>query len=326
MAYSLRRGESIETAVPAMVRAQTNAALAVLLTADHAERNAVALDARKRCKKVRGLLRLVRGSLGDQYRPADHAYRSVGRALAARREAEANLATLDRLLVASPADLVPADGFRSIREELVRRATAVSENGASDPAATAARLLGELLDDVDSWTFSTDGWPALEGGFRRTYRQGVARLDNVLVQPTPEGFHDLRKRVKYTWYHLRLLKRAAPSVLVPLGDQFHRLAIGLGDAHDLAEFGGGTAHLARRVRGRAHRRSGDRGSSTSDGRWWKTAASVWRSVSMPNRLASIPTGSAGYWRSWQRYGDEQPLRTIRPPRARAGHSPSRTAL
>lgn len=321
MAYSLRRGESIEEAVPAIVRAQTNAALAVLLTAEAGERNAVALDARKRCKKVRGLLRLVREALGEQYRPADQAYRSVAHALAARREAEANLATLDRLVAASPADVLPVDGFHPIREELVRRATVVSRNGASDPAATAARLLGELLDDVDNWSFTTDGWSAVEGGVRRTYRQGIARLGDVLDDPTPEGFHDLRKRVKYTWYHLRLLKRSAPSVLLPLAEQFHRLAIGLGDANDLAElveeilatpgaFGGED------VVDRAIVLIDERRTMVEDG---CLGLAVRLYTESPREL----TDRLGrYWRSWQRYGDEQPLRSIRPPRA--ARSPTRT--
>ena len=322
MAYSLRRGEPIDEAVPAIVRAQSNAALAVLLTADHGERNAVALDARKRCKKVRGLLRLVRMSLGDQYRPADQAYRSVAHALAVRREADANLATLDRLVAVSPADVLPPDGFQPIREELVRRATVVSRNGDSDPVATAARLLGELLDDVDNWTFASDGWAALEGGVRRTYRQGATRLDHVLADPTPEGFHHLRKRVKYTWYHLRLLKRSAPSVLVPLAEQFHRLAIGLGDAHDLAELVelilttpdafGGEAVVDRAVELLDERRT-----MVEDG---CLGLAVRLYADSPRELSDR---LGRYWRSWQRYGDEQPLRSIRPPRA--ARTPTRTS-
>ncbi len=314
MAYSLRRGEPIDEAVPAIVRDQTNAAVAVLLTADHSERNAVALDARKRCKKVRGLLRLVRGSLGHQYRPADQAYRAVAHALAARREVEANVATLDRLVAASPAELLPADRFCPVRAGLVRRTGRVAENGAGDPTATAARLLGELLDEVGHWSFSTGGWAALESGFERTYRQGVTRLDDVLADPTPEGFHDLRKRVKYTWYHLRLLRRSAPSMLVPLAEQFHRLAIGLGDAHDLVElaevlltdpeaFGGED------VVDRAVLLIDERRSMVEDG---CLGLAVRLYAESPGEL----TERLGrYWRSWQRYGDEQPLRSIRPPRA-----------
>ena len=52
--------------------------------------------------------------------------------------------------------------------------------------------------------------------------------------PAPDNFHELRKRAKYSWYHVRLLEPSAPSILGPLGKQFKHLADGLGDAHDLA--------------------------------------------------------------------------------------------
>jgi hypothetical protein len=45
--------------------------------------------------------------------------------------------------------------------------------------------------------------------------------------------HEWRKRAKDAWYHVRLLRDAAPSILRPLGDRFHDLSDALGDAHDL---------------------------------------------------------------------------------------------
>ena len=348
MAYSLLRGEAIDEAATRIIRDQTNAALAALLTSDTSERPAVALEARKRCKKVRGLLRLVREPLGDQFRATDQAYRSVAHALASRREADANLATFDRLIAASPNEAIPSDRFCLIRDELVRRAATTcalptptptptptsnprhhldsnetSEPEPGDPAATAARLLSERLDDLGTWRFAVDSWPALNGGLRRTYRRGTRALDDVMTEPSTEGYHELRKRAKYSWYHLRLLRRSAPSVLVPLAEQFHRLTIGLGDAHDLAvlaedilaspsEFGG-EAHADHVLMVMDERRT-----LLEDG-----------CLGLAVRLYAEPpdelTDRLGrYWQSWQRYGDEQPLRSIRP--RRAARSSSRIGL
>ena len=355
MAYSLRRGEAIDEAAARIVRDQTMAALAALLTADHSERRAVALEARKRCKKVRGVLRLVRGPLGDEYKPTDQAYRSVARALAGPRESEAHLVAFDRLRAATPSDALPADRIGSIRDELVRRAAsacqppvpvpvavapaqpATAQRGPAestdtaggppsraevdtptdgDPAATAARLLGQRLEAVDNWTFAVDGWAAVEGGVARTYRRGTRELTRVLDDRSIDGFHDLRKEAKYTWYHLRLLRPAAPSVLVPLAKQYHRLTIGLGDAHDLAELGAliltsPEAFGGESVADQALMVINERRAMVEDG-CLGLAVRLYAEET-PDLTARL----GGYWRLWQRYGDEQPLRPLRPNGARS---------
>ncbi|MGI9614005.1 MAG: CHAD domain-containing protein [Acidimicrobiales bacterium] len=345
MAYSLRRGEPIDEAATRIIRDQTNAALAVLLTAQTSERSTVALEARKRCKKVRGVLRLVREPLGDQYRVTDQAYRAVAHALAARREAEANLATFDRLLAASPREAIPPDRFCLIREELARRAAAtcepamgtastsassvrhqpggdeIGEHEAGDPAATAARLLSERLEDLVTWSFAVDGWSALNDGVHRTYRRGITSLDQVIADPSPDGYHELRKRAKYTWYHLRLLRRSARSVLVPFAEQFHRLTIGLGDVNDLAELAENILASPDAFGGEA---AADHAIMVMDERRTLLEDGC---LGLAVRLYAEPPDELSdrlgrYWRSWQRYGDEQPLRSIRP--RRVARSSSRT--
>lgn len=46
--------------------------------------------------------------------------------------------------------------------------------------------------------------------------------------------HEWRKRVKYGWYHMRLLTDASPAILSPLEERLHDLSDALGGDHDLA--------------------------------------------------------------------------------------------
>jgi CHAD domain-containing protein len=48
-------------------------------------------------------------------------------------------------------------------------------------------------------------------------------------------FHELRKRAKYLWYHMRMLRPAWPVLLSPLAHETHRVTGELGDANDLAD-------------------------------------------------------------------------------------------
>ena len=74
----------------------------------------------------------------------------------------------------------------------------------------------------------------IEDGLLRTYRRGRKALRIAYETPTAENFHEWRKRVKYHWYHLRLLRELWPAPMKPLAAEAKRLADLLGDDHDLA--------------------------------------------------------------------------------------------
>ncbi len=192
-------------------------------------------DCRRRCKKVRGLVRLVKPALGDQYSAADRTYRDAARELSDYRDAQALLITFDQLVARSP-DRLPAGGLAPVRAELAERAKAATRAAAddSDPIDRARNILTKGRAGIDGWTLQHRGWDAAAGGAAKTYGRGVEALGAVQRTPTPNRFHELRKWAKYTWYHLRLLQDAAPSVLEPLSAAFGCLSDTLGDAHDLA--------------------------------------------------------------------------------------------
>lgn len=237
MGYRFERDETVGDAFRRIASTQSDKALDEVgsAAANPADEDAIH-DCRKRCKKIRGLIRLVRPALDQAtYRAANEAFRDAARELSGLRDAQALLATFDSV-VAVPTEPPRLDDFESVRAELVRRAGA--EPDGDDAWASTFERAGDLLraghDLVVDADLHADGWGAVRGGLAQTYRRGRDALEVVYDDPTPDNFHELRKRAKYSWYHLRLLGPSAPAILDPLAKQFERLAEGLGDAHDLA--------------------------------------------------------------------------------------------
>ncbi len=237
MGYRFERDETVGDAFRRIASTQSDKALDEVgsAAANPADEDAIH-DCRKRCKKLRGLIRLVRPALDQAtYRAANEAFRDAARELSGLRDAQALLATFDSV-VAVPSEPPRLDDFESVRAELVRRAGA--EPDGDDAGASTFERAGDLLraghDLVVDADLHADGWGAVRGGLAQTYRRGRDALEVVYDDPTPDNFHELRKRAKYSWYHLRLLGPSAPAILDPLAKQFERLAEGLGDAHDLA--------------------------------------------------------------------------------------------
>ncbi|HKG35769.1 MAG TPA: CHAD domain-containing protein [Solirubrobacterales bacterium] len=65
-------------------------------------------------------------------------------------------------------------------------------------------------------------------------RAGAGRLKALRSDPSDEAVHELRKRVKDLWYHLRLLRNAWPGALDEAAEQAHEISALLGDHRDLA--------------------------------------------------------------------------------------------
>ena len=123
MGYRFERDETVGDAFRRIARAQSDKALDEVgsAAANPADEDAIH-DCRKRCKKLRGLIRLVRPALDQAtYRAANEAFRDAARELSGLRDAQALLATFDSV-VAVPSEPPRLDGFESVRAELVRRA------------------------------------------------------------------------------------------------------------------------------------------------------------------------------------------------------------
>ena len=192
---------------------------------------------RKRCKKLRGLLRLVRPSLGDIYRRENEHFRDAAQLLAPLRDAQSSLDAYDAVLAQFDGE-VERKTFSPLRRRLAARKKR-REHHLTDLAdrfggvrgrmeAVRARLADWPLDD------DAKGPEVWRAGFERTYRQARRALAAAYREPTTEHFHEWRKNVKYHWYHCRLLSPLWDQELAARAQAADTLGEALGLHHDLA--------------------------------------------------------------------------------------------
>ncbi|MFG0333894.1 MAG: CHAD domain-containing protein, partial [Maioricimonas sp. JB049] len=96
MSYRFEQSESIPHGLGRIAVEQIDKAVREIK--DHAlGRHDVVHQVRKRFKKIRGLVRIVRPALGNQYGPINTWYRDAGRTLSEIRDATTLIETFDRL-------------------------------------------------------------------------------------------------------------------------------------------------------------------------------------------------------------------------------------
>lgn len=233
MAYRIKAGDDdVQAAVRRIACEQIDRALA--------EVDDPALDfeetvhqVRKRCKKLRGLVRLVRPALKG-YGKENRAFRDAARLLSDIRDADSLIETYDDLTARFDAT-VDRRAFGPIRARLTRDARAVRHDADTDAALAgfrAAMVAGR--DRARRWRLDEEGFDAVAGGVGKTYKRARKAMQAAWADPTDAALHEWRKRVKYHWYHVRLLEKVNPEMMRPRAQAADDLGDLLGDHHDLA--------------------------------------------------------------------------------------------
>lgn len=234
MAFAFEFREPLPVGVRRIAREQLDGAMLGLADPSKRGVEATVHDARKRCKKVRGLARLVRGAIGPSaFESVNRPVREAAAELSPMRDAHAILATFDRLM-ASHQQTATGDAFGAVRRELQRRADEATPDAADGAAriAHAIELLWHARNASQEWRLHDAR--VLEKGLRRIYGRGRKALVACRSNGDVDARHEWRKREKDLWYATRLLVDAAPSILTGLQARLDELAEALGDDHDLA--------------------------------------------------------------------------------------------
>ena len=234
MGYKLVADEKAADGMRRIAREQLDMALAEIED-DSLDVHETIHQVRKRCKKLRGLVRLVRPEMEDVYQVENAWYRDSAKTLSPYRDAQALLECYDDLL-AHFDSTVETGPFASIRAALAsRREELVVEQ------ADMEQKLKVFLDRIQqgrqrvvSWPLSGDAFDLFAKGLQKTYRRGRKGMDAAYAAMTPDAFHEWRKRVKYHWYHVRLLQNLWPNLFDKYAKTVKQLADNLGDDHDLA--------------------------------------------------------------------------------------------
>jgi CHAD domain-containing protein len=226
-AYRLREGEPLPEELRRVARGRIDHAIDELRGKTDSTPEEAVHEARKDMKKLRALLRLARGELGNETFARENAcFRDAARELAGTRDADVMLETLGAL------DLPAALGSE-LRKAIQAEREGAGPDGREAAARGAVAMLKEARKRVDDWPLERDSFEALAGGVERTYRRGRRTLRAARDEPTAEALHEWRKRVKDLWYHHTLLRELWPPVMRAVGDDAHELSDRLGDDHDL---------------------------------------------------------------------------------------------
>ncbi len=307
MSFRIRPGASTRKNLRRLGRRELDRALAAIEDPDALGMHETVHDVRKRCKKVRAVLRLYRPGLGAEYRRANDDVRDAARELSPLRDAHATLATFDELVAATHGERLPGDALAGVRAGLARRAHDAERDDPAPALAAAGRRLARARERVDRWSPDDDVAIVLKG-LAANYRDGRRAFREARDRPGDEAFHDWRKRTKYAWHHVTLLEPVAPSALRPLRRRLKDLSDGLGDDHDLAvlaamlrsapaDFGGDGAREALAL---IHAARAD-----LQDRCLRLGARIY--AEPPKALRARV---AGYWWAWHDLGRERPVGEI----------------
>jgi CHAD domain-containing protein len=185
-------------------------------------------------KKLRSLVRLVAVEPPARAGSPGRVARNAARRLSAQRD-HAVMAETFESLVPDLVDHVSPQTLLRARAGLVSASAALRRSAGPEPVER------EVADDLDALALSTamwrvrgEGFDAIADGLRTQYDRGRRALADLGPAPHAEDLHELRKRVKDHWYHLRLLRAAWTPVMTALAAEAHVLAEHLGADHDLS--------------------------------------------------------------------------------------------
>jgi len=225
MAYRLLKSESISASLRRIVAEELQAGFRQL-TRKRPDTATAVHEVRKSIKKVRAALRLVRDQLGPYYSTENARLREISRRLAEARDAEAMLQTLSDLEERTDRS------FPSARDRLGAE-RAKQQSGQRGVLKEAANGLRKTLEDEPPAIPEND-FSTLAPGLRKTFRQGRKALRVVREDSSDANYHDLRKRVKDHWYHVRLLGNLGSKRVREYEKRLKRLGNWLGDDNNLA--------------------------------------------------------------------------------------------
>ncbi len=207
-------------------------------------------QSRKAIKRVRALLRLVRGELSERVFTFENtSLRDTARLLSEIRASQGVLdaAASIRMLYGE----LLADGtFEEMLQRLTRRRDLMELQALEDP-----NLVGRVVRNLERGYNRYSAWPtdpeamrvykmgiadsytSIDPGLGLTYSTGRKNMAQAYRSANAEDFHDWRKRVKDLRHQMEFLAPLWPEVVVGTAMTLDRLGSILGEDHDLAELG-----------------------------------------------------------------------------------------
>ncbi len=233
MPYRFCQDESIAAGVGRIACEQIDRALADLRR--HSARPAIAIHGlRRRCKKLRALLRLARPALGDVYTRENRRFRDLANRFSQARDAVIVAQRVDEMIAPGEA-ADKSNGFARIQHTLHQDRERLRPGADFDAQMrSASEALRKARGAIDTWPCDAVDEATICAGLKRTYGRARRAMACAGEHRTNENLHEWRKCVKYLGYHARLLADVSPTAMRAVAQALSELGHDLGLDHDLA--------------------------------------------------------------------------------------------
>ena len=229
MPFRFKKKESVTDAVRRLCCERINDALGMLDKGEHFD---AVHDVRKEIKKLRAILRLVRSGIGETaYDEATNALRQTAARLNAMRDAQVQITALENLAKRSNGQ-IPRSTVPKIQSALRQNCRAEEQKLGATMDSVKQGLFG-ARQQLDTLKVKPNSWKGLSPGLKKIYSRGRKALTLAGREPSPEHFHQWRKRVKDLANQLRLVCAVRPGKLKSRMGVLDHLGDLLGDDHDL---------------------------------------------------------------------------------------------
>lgn len=263
MAFRFDQHESVESGVRRIAVEQVDRVLEVIADRSMPDHEAVH-QARRACKRVRGLLHLIRPAC-DSFKQENGWFRETGRSLGTVRDAFMQESTWNRLIERAGTDRESEAAALVSKHLTKRRVEAEGEGGPRAKLESLRPGFTESRRRASEWALKAAGFEALEEGAERAYRRSREALRACRASAEHSLYHDWRKAAQRHRFHVQLLESLWPAAMKSFDAELKRLSDSLGVDHDLEV-------LLQAIKDVADS-SGARQASAD----WSEAAASWRS-------------------------------------------------
>lgn len=187
---------------------------------------------RKRCKRMRSLVKLAHSNLGSNgkgYQYENNFFKKISRTLSYER---------DRFVLINLLKQVSNNLHNNLlKTELEQFFYKIDKEDVNN---NSVKLLSDFIVQIKAskkrikkWKISGNGIEIFKKGFYNNYKKAKKLMLVAIEKPTMKNYHEWRKCMKYHYYHLELLRDAWPAILTAHADEAHKLSELLGRDHDL---------------------------------------------------------------------------------------------
>lgn len=237
MGFGFTRQGAIGKQVRAIAGEQISKALAECRALD-SDLDKTVHGLRRRCKKLRGLLRLIEPRF-KKFAAENRAFRDAANGLAGTRDAA--------VMVEAFEALVGFDAGRGEKARLDRElagqvhqalrdriGAGLEERDRKQLLTAFAGIMLAAEQRAQGWVIGGQGFARIGDGLEETYRRMRRGMAAAAADLTAETLHDWRKDTKYHWHHVSLFEGCVPDLLSGRKALLDTLGELLGDHHNLA--------------------------------------------------------------------------------------------